>query len=201
MGRRTLRSPARRCPQFLPTRDDPGVGRLEIWPLDPAEELLHGLLRELFENHWQDLTFGPLIQGAAWEITVRNPPKKIVLLDGYLTVDFGDVHFHVCIGAHREEPDVPTDPELAQHRRTQRAEFMRRLNRDGTPDLWALRLYNGKDEQQMTILLPNPFVSKDLTSLEPPDWSRLGLWDHLRRKYLGIEPDERDRSGQRMIYP
>ena len=80
-------------------------------------------------------------------------------------------------------------------------EFIRRLNRDGSPDLWAIRLLNGKDEQQITILLPNPFLSNALQFLDPPDWSRLALWDNLRRKYLGREPDERDHSGRRMVYP
>ena len=183
------------------TRHEPGVGRLEIWPLDPSEAILRDLLTQLFQHHWHEITFGPLIQGAAWEITAQRPPHKITFLDGYLTVDFGDLHFHLCIGEHRGELDAPTDPALARHRRTSRAEFMRRINRDGTPDLWAIRLFNGKDEQQISILLPNPFLSKDLKFLAQPAWSRLALWDKLRRQYLGIEPAKRDRSGKRMIYP
>lgn len=36
--------------------------------------------------------------------------------------------------------------------------------------------------------------------LKQPDWSRLALWDELRRKYLGLEPDPRDRSGKTMFH-
>lgn len=48
--------------------DEPGLGRLEVWELEPTEERLRPLLIELFERHWPALTFGPLIQGSAWEI-------------------------------------------------------------------------------------------------------------------------------------
>ncbi|HMQ54955.1 MAG TPA: hypothetical protein PKE64_20885 [Anaerolineae bacterium] len=30
--------------------------------------------------------------------------------------------------------------------------------------------------------------------------SRLALWDHLRQKYFGLTPDEKDRSGLRFIH-
>ena len=47
--------------------EEPGLGRLEVWDLDPSEELLRRLLTDLFEHHWRELIFGPLIQGSAWE--------------------------------------------------------------------------------------------------------------------------------------
>lgn len=178
-----------------------GVGTLEVWALDPSEHGLHRLLGELFRVHWAEITFGPLIQGAAWEIRAVRPPEKIVLFDGYLTVDFGNLHFHLCIGEHRGDPGRETPVDLAAERRTQRAEFFRRINRDDTPDTWGLQLINGRGEQQLTVLLPNPFLTNDLKFREPPDWSQLRLWDRLRLDYLGLEPDERDRSGSRMVYP
>ena len=131
--------------------------------------------------------------------SIRAPhaPTHIGVFDGYLTVAFGISHFHLCIGAHAGSKSQPTPPELAHHRRTARAELYRRLDRAGAPVSWGLRLFNGRDEQQVTILLPNPFLSRDGEKLlTVPDWSRLALWDRLRSRWLGLaEPDPRDRSG------
>jgi hypothetical protein len=179
--------------------DEKGMGRLEIFAVEPSEAVLLELLTEIFSDHWDKVQFGPLIQGAAWEIQAAGPPEKIGMLDGYLTVDFGNWHFHICIGEHKGTRYHPVDAELAAHRRTSRAEFYRLINSDGTPDSWGLRLLNGKDEQQITVFLPNPFLSAQM-KFQEPDWSRLTLWDHLRRKYLGLEPEDRDRSGRRMIH-
>ena len=110
------------------------MGRLHVWPLEPSAALLERLLRDLFENHWRAITFGPLIQGSAWEIQAEAPPRRVSLLDGYLTVDLGPWHFHLCIGEHRGSASSPTPPALASHRRTKRAELYRRINADGAPD-------------------------------------------------------------------
>ena len=182
------------------TQDEPGVGRLHVWPLEPSAALLERLLRDLFENHWRAITFGPLIQGSAWEIQAEAPPRRVSLLDGYLTVDLGPWHFHLCIGEHRGSASSPTPPALASHRRTKRAELYRRINADGAPDSWGLRLLNGHDEQQLTVLLPNPFLGDHHEYLPAPDWTRLALWDHLRKEYLGLPPDPFDRTGTRFIH-
>jgi hypothetical protein len=182
------------------TVQEAGFGTLEVWDLAPSEALLLALLRTLFIEHWREITFGPLIQGAAWEIRATEPPR-LSFRDGYLTVDLGASHFHLCIGEHRGEGDTPCDPALAAHRRTARAELFRRINRDGAPDTWGLRLVNGGGEEQMTVLLPSPFLSDRLEFLAEPDFGRLALWDRLRREYLGLGPDGRDRSGRRMTYP
>jgi len=44
----------------------------------------------------------------------------------------------------------------------------------------GVRLFNGKNEQQITVLLPNPFLDRETDKiLRKPDWSRLYLWDQL----------------------
>jgi len=172
-------------------------GTLEIWSLSPTEDVLLRLLTELFEHHWSEITFGPLIQGAAWEVRAPGAPKKIGMFDGYVTVDFGPWHFHLCIGETRGTRSHPTPPELSAHRRTARAEFYRNLaSRDGAPTSWGLRFFNGHDEQQMTVFLPNPFLSPEMRILKTPEWSHLELWDRLRQDYLGLAPDPRDRTGK-----
>ncbi len=176
---------------------EPGMGTLEIFPLDTSQHALFALLQDLFQNHWSQIRFGPLIQGAAWEIRAPNAPRKIALYDGYLTVEFGAWHFHLCIGPTRGPGSHPTDPALATHRRTARAELYRQLDTEGRPNSWGLRLFNGKDEQQLTVFLPSPFLSDEMQPLPVPDWSRLAMWDALRREYLGLGPDPKDRTGTR----
>ena len=179
---------------------EPGMGTLEVFALDTSEQTLYQLLCDVFENYWQLIHFGPLIQGAAWEVRTANAPERVTLYDGYITVDFGTWHFHLCIGTTKGSRSHPTPPELAAHRRTARAELYRQLLADGTPNSWGLRLYNGKDEQQITVFLPSPFLSDDLTPLPAPDWSRLALWDTLRKRYLGLDPDPKDRTGTRFVH-
>jgi hypothetical protein len=179
------------------TVTDPDGATVEIFPLPTDEASLEELLRELFEQHWDKITFGPLIQGAAWEIRAPHAPTQIGVLDGYLTVAFGASHFHLCIGPHKGTRSNPTPEVLARYRRTARAELYRRLDKSGAPVSWGLRLFNGHDEQQITILFPNPFLSADDQVLKMPDWSRLELWDWLRVRWLGAtEPEPLDRSGR-----
>jgi len=171
---------------------------LDVFPLpiDPAS--LEALLRDLFENHWGEIVFGPIIPGAAYELRADAAPK-ISLFDGYLTVSFGVPHFHICIGETRGSPRHPTPPDVAAARRTARAELYRTMRPSCTPMSWGLRLYNGAGDQQITVLLPNPFLDQDTDRfLKQPDWSRLALWDHLRARWLGLtEPDPIDRSASR----
>jgi hypothetical protein len=176
---------------------DPDGATVEVFPLPTDEANLLELMRDLFANHWDDITFGPMVQGAAWEMRAARAPSKIGVLDGYLTVAFGVPHFHICIGEHKGPHNKPVSPELAHHRRTARAELYRRLKRDGTPVSWGVRLFNGKNEQQITVLLPNPFLDRETEKiLRKPDWSRLYLWDQLRARWLSeAEPDPLDRSG------
>jgi hypothetical protein len=184
------------------TVTDPDGATVEIFPLPTDESSLEQLLRDLFGQHWDKITFGPLIQGAAWEIRTPHAPTHIGMLDGYLTVAFGLSHFHLCIGPHRGPANDPAPEALARHRRTARAELYRRLDKTGAPVSWGLRLFNGHDEQQTTILLPNPFLAPDTDKiLQAPDWSRLNLWDRLRARWLGLtDPDPLDRSGRRFSH-
>ena len=181
-----------------PRVTDPDGATVEIFPLPSDEMSLEHLLRDLFEKHWDKITFGPLIQGAAWEIRAPHAPTQFGMLDGYLTVAFGPSHFHLCIGPHKGPSSNPTPEALACHRRTARAELYRRLDKSGAPASWGLRLFNGGGEQQITVLLPNPFLSADGDKvLKIPEWSRLDLWDQLRARWLKQpEPDPFDRSGR-----
>jgi len=170
---------------------DPDGRTIERIVLPTDEDFLLNLLRDLFETHWQEITYGPIIQGAAFELRCAHAPKSITLHDGYLTVHFGRTHFHLCIGEN-----TAALPALRQHRRTARAELFRGLDKTEAPITWGLRLFNGAGEQQMTVFFPNPFLSDDDGIRATPDWSRLELWETVCRCYAGLEPDGRDRTGE-----
>jgi hypothetical protein len=169
---------------------------LEIFALPTDAASLEALLRDLFENHWHEITFGPIIQGAAWEMQSPCAPTHIGVLDGYITIAFGAPHFHLCIGEYKGMAKHPVPEALGKHRRTSRAYLYRQLDPDGAPISWGLRLFNGKGEQQITVLLPNPFLSRTTEKvLKKPQWGHLELWDALRARWLGLtEPDPRDRA-------
>ena len=183
--------------QVLPRRvvEEDGT-QLDVFPLPTDPASLETLLRDIFENHWQDITFGPIIPGAAWEMRADAAPSHIGVLDGYITVAFGVPHFHVCIGETR---GARVSSEVAAARRTARAELYRTVQRSCVPMSWGLRLYNGAGDQQITVLLPNPFLDREMERLvKEPDWSRLALWDSLRARWFGLtEPDPVDRSAGR----
>jgi hypothetical protein len=174
--------------------DEEGVGDIETFPFPPDTEVLHDVLTELFAGPWwAQIRFGPLIQGAAYELRLRAP-ARLSMLDGYVTIDDGGSHFHVCIGDHRAAP------ALASRRRCQHAELYR-IWMDGAPTSWGLRMFNGDDDQQLNVLLPNPFLDDDDRPLDEPDWSRLACWDELRRRVLALAPDPADRLGRRFRHP
>jgi hypothetical protein len=151
--------------------------------MEPTEETLLALMKDLFETHWAQIVFGPCIQGAVYEVRLIEPPKKISVLDGYLTVDLGDWHFHLCIGKHKGTKVNPTSEALAQVRRPSKAAFFRSISRTGGFGSWGFQMWNGADEQMMTVFFPNPYLSERFKP-QKPDWTRLKLWNDMRQHYL-----------------
>src|SRR5690606_30637774 len=96
--------------------ETPGSGTQHVWPLPVDEATLLDLITTVFTDHWQHIHFGPIIEGAAWEVGAPGAPTAITLNDGYATVDFGAWHFHLCIGEH-----TASGPELGRIRRCSRA--------------------------------------------------------------------------------
>lgn len=138
------------------------------------------LMTELFRDHWPEITVGPLIQGAAFEIRFTTAPK-VTMLDGYLTVDTGPWHFHLCVNDHRGTESA----ELARVRRVGRAAFFRVHGGACSPMSWGLRLWNGRGEQMITVLFPNPHYDENFQRLKEPRWAKTALWEDFRRRYGG----------------
>jgi hypothetical protein len=145
--------------------------------IDVAGDRVERLMTEIFAEHWAAVTVGPIIEGAAWEIRFTAPPR-LSMLDGYLTVDTGPWHFHLCVNTHRGAP-----PELAKIRRVARAAFFKSEGGTCAPGSWGLRLWNGREEQMVTVYFPNPFLTDDFERLREPRWERTALWEDLRRRY------------------
>jgi hypothetical protein len=151
---------------------------------DPTPDTMNALIEELFVRHWRHLTVGPCIEGAVFEIRFEKAPD-VRTLDGYLTIDLGDWHFHLCIGAHKGT----ASEELRRMRPVARvALFERRGSGCGGGRSWGLRLWNGYGEQMTTVFLPSPSLTDDMQMAKTPDWSRLGLYYRLRERFLGEPP-------------
>src|SRR5438067_11920926 len=91
---------------------DPDGAIVDVHALPTDGASLEELLRDLFEQHSDKITFGPLIQGAAWEFRAPHAPTHVGMLDGYLSVAFGASHFHICIGPHKGSRNNPTPEAL-----------------------------------------------------------------------------------------
>jgi len=147
----------------------------------PTETTMRQLAQELFGTHWRSIVVGPCIEGAVFEVSFQAPPE-IRYSDGYLTVDLGPWHFHLCIGPHHGNDSE----ELRRMRPVAKAAFFeRRGNGCGGGRTWGLRLWNGYGQQMTTVFLPNPRLSDTQQLLETPDWSRLAIYYQLRAQFLG----------------
>lgn len=164
-----------------------GKRAIESWalPLDP--HVLAEFFRYIFSEYWDNIIFGPIIEGAAYEMTCPSVPHIAGPDDGYLTIGFGAAHFHLCVGGHTGR--------RAHLRQPSRAELYRRLDSHGAPISWGFQMENGAGHPMISIFLPSPFVTMG-DRIEPePLWERLHLWHDLTWRYLGLAPDEFDRTG------
>lgn len=147
---------------------------------EPSAEAMDKLVKVLFDEHWRDVVVGPCIEGAVFEVRFSEPPK-LTMLDGYLTVNLGPWHFHLCIAEHKGN----RSPELRRKRQVARvALFETRGQRCGGGRSWGVRMWNGFGEQMTTVFLPNPRLSDEFRPLREPNWERLKLWYELREQFL-----------------
>jgi len=158
----------------------PGGGVTEYDEISVGGDTVERLLGELFSRHWAEIFAGPVIEGAAYEIRFTAKPA-VSMLDGYLPVDPGPWHFHLCVNDHLAAPT----PELARIRRVARAAFFRTDGVSCAPGSWGLRLWNGRGEQMVTVYFPNSHFDDDWKRLSEPRWEKTALWEDLRRRYAG----------------
>lgn len=175
----------------------PGGHRaLQIWPLPTDESFLRELLTYIFETYWDQIVFGPLIEGAAYEFTCPCAPTLVRLHDGYLTISFGGPHFHLCIGETKGAPQDRASKALKGRRRPSRAQIFRRLDKAGAPLSWGFELENGASEPMISIFFASPFLSAGDEPTETPRWERLAMWRDIAQRYLGRPPEAFDETGK-----
>jgi hypothetical protein len=146
----------------------------------PSEPVLTKLVDELFGKNWAHLVVGPCIEGAVFEIQFTQAPE-IRISDGYLTVDLGSWHFHLCIGPHKGS----SSEELRKMRPVNKIAFFERRGKGcGGGRSWGIRMWNGYGEQMTTVFLPNPNLTDNMQYVKTPDWSRLSLYYRLREQFL-----------------
>jgi hypothetical protein len=145
--------------------------------IDVGGDRVQRLLTKIFTDHWAEVFAGPIIEGAAYEIRFPEAPK-LSMLDGYLTVDVGAWHFHLCVNDHRGAAR-----DLARVRRVARAAFFRSEGGSCVPGSFGLRLWNGRGEQMITIFFPNPHLDDELRRVREPRWEKMRLWQSLREQY------------------
>ena len=165
-------------------------GSIEYEYFDSSSDVLSSLLYTLFQQNWQQVGVGHVVQGGVLELEFNAPPKICILYDGYLTVVTESWHLHLCIEANLGGPHCKTPLELRQQRQVNRAAFYRRFNAEGIPRSWGIDFWNGADENLMTIFLPNPYVEgENLLPEGKPNLSKLTLYHELRDIYvLGNKP-------------
>ncbi len=181
-------------------KSDDGRESAHFWALPLEEGLLEAFLTDVFDNHWDGIVFGPLIEGAAYEWKCPSKPEKIALYDGYLTIHFGTGgHFHLCIGDNKGSEAHPTPADLRKRRAPSQARLFRRFDRDGAPISWGFEMINGDREPMITIFFPSPFLTDDDQIADSPDFSRLTTWRAIARDWLGREPEEIDETGKGFV--
>ncbi len=173
-----------------------GHRALQAWPLPIEEPFLQEFLTYIFTNYWDQIVFGPLIEGAAYELTCPRAPSRVSLFDGYLTINFDGPHFHLCIGENKGSAGDPTPDDLKARRKPSKAEIFRRLDKEGAPISWGFEMANGAGEPMISIFFASPFLSAGDKLTPEPIWERLAMWRDIAGRYLGRAPDKFDETGK-----
>ncbi len=182
-----------REPEVVPAA--PGGRGRHIWAMPTDEAFLSAFLTDVFTNYWDRIIFGPIIDGAAYELACPREPSSAKVSGGYLTVSFGGPHFHICVGPTPGSASNPTPEETQRRRRPSQARIVRQLDQDGAPISWSFDMHNGEGIPMISIFFPSPFLVNHRIDGEPV-WEQLDMWRDISARYLGREPEAFDASGK-----
>lgn len=156
----------------------------------PADfDTIGPMLFSLFQDHWQDLGVGHVVNGSVLELEFESAPQACWMYDGYLTVIAPGWHLHLCIDNNYGGADRLNSPDLTRSRRVTRAALYRQLDTRHQPQNWGIQFWNGDGEKMMSIFLPNPFLGEgeDFLPEYQPDLTKLTVYENLRQIYvLGV---------------
>ncbi len=169
----------------------PNGGRIEFEDFLVTIDVTAPLLHSLFQDHWQQVGVGHMVDGSVLELEFNQAPKVVRLYDGYLTVVAEGWHLHLCLEENLGGPSCQTPIDLRQKRLVSRAALYRRFNPRGQARSWGIQFWNGAGERMMNLFLPNPFVgdNEDLLPENKPNLEKLKLYETLRQIYVLGEQD------------
>lgn len=160
---------------------------------DASEETVTRLMREIFEENWQRITVGPWLLGAIFELPFEKAPE-IRIKNGYLTIDAGPWHCHLCIGAYKCSGN---EESLSLRRVAKIAFYNWRGNGSIKERSSGIRLWNGYGEQMTTIFFPHVLLAENAHAIaKKANWENLRLWYQFRERYLGEPvPEDLEQAG------
>lgn len=134
------------------------------------------LCLELFQDHWAQITFGPCIRGAIYELQLAAKPEVFVH-DGYVIVDLGAAgHLHLCIASF--------DPTAACARI---ALFAGYTEVSDEPVSWGIRFWNGAGQQMLSVFMTAAgSAERDEHGIPvglQADERAVEIWQQLRARY------------------
>jgi hypothetical protein len=180
-------------------RDAQGRVKSHRWPLPTDGPYLRDFLTDIFEHYWDRISFGPILDGVAFEWSCAAAPDRIEYEGGYLTIGFGGPHFHLCLAPPGGVADSRENaPRL--RRLPGAASLFRALDPHGAPNSWGFDLRNRGGDPLLSIYFANPFALPGDRLTATPDWSRLAMWHDISRRYLGRAPDPFDRTGTGFVW-
>lgn len=173
------------------TELSPTGGAIEYEDFPSHVDVTGPLLYYLFQENWQQLQVGHVIQGSVLELEFTEAPKLCVLYDGYLTVVTQAWHLHLCLEPHLGGADKTTPESLRRERLVSRAALYRSLDSRGKAQSWGIQFWNGGGEKMMSLFLPNPYLGagENLLPEGKANFEKLALYEELREIYiLGKQP-------------
>lgn len=179
-------------------RNEAGKPQAHRWPMPVDPDTLHDFLADIFQCYWDQLVFGPAVNGAAYEWTCPCAPDLIERDGEFLTIGFNGPHFHLCIGSSAPDPDPAREARM-QGLRPAYASLYRTLDDRGAPTSWGFEMRNAAGVSMLTIYFANPFVLPGDQLAGQPDWSRLLMWRDIAYRYLGREPEAFDQTSKGFV--
>ena len=154
--------------KHMVSEKNPKGGTIEYEDFPTTIDVTGPLLYTLFQQQWQQVQIGHVVEGGVLELEFTEPPKICLIYDGYLTVATPAWHLHLCLEKNLGGPHCTTPIELREKRLLSRAAFYRYLNSEGVAKSWGLQFWNGAAENLMTIFwhgLLMKIVKKDLNQI------------------------------------
>jgi len=188
--------------QHEPTIERGPNGRAQAhrWPMSTDPGALRDFLADVFTNYWDQIIFGPIIDGAAYEWTCPGPPDKIEQDGEFLTVGFNGPHFHICLGTRESGRGDPVLEAKMHALRPATANLFRMLDGKGAPNSWGFEMRNAAGVSMLTIFFANPFVLPGDRLADEPDWSKLLMWREISLRYLGRKAEAFDQTSRGFDY-